>query len=205
MPTSSINKYEDDDCLLELLATDLDRHFPDLVSLYQSRLRAHALERIGNPQDAEEIVQDVFERIYYALKGYPVARIRDLKLRAWLYTITKNFCYNYRKKAKLSVSLSLDAPEGELLLLEIEADRSQEPEAVFERMECLQEIEQAAQGLPKCCREIVRLRLLEGFSHQEIADLLNQPIGTVKVYVHRGVALLAEKLRDLHASEAILQ
>jgi RNA polymerase sigma-70 factor, ECF subfamily len=205
VPTTGMMQYEDDDGLLAVLATDLDRHFPDLISLYQSRLRACILDRIGNPQDAEEIVQEVFERGYYALKGYPVARIRDLKLRAWLYTITRNLCYNYWKKAWSPVPLSLDILEADSPLLEIEADRSQEPEAVFERMECLQEIEQAVQGLPKCCREIVRLRLLEGFSHQEIADLLNQPIGTVKVYVHRGVAMLAEKLRDLHEPEAILQ
>src|ERR1700737_1942957 len=83
VPTSGTNKYQDDECLLAVLAIDLDRHFPDLVSLYQSRLRAHALDRIGNPWDAEEVVQEVFERIYYALKGYPVERIRDLKLRAW--------------------------------------------------------------------------------------------------------------------------
>lgn len=204
MPTTGTNKYQDDECLLALLATDLDRHFPDLVSLYQSRLRAHALDRIGNPWDAEEVVQEVFERIFFVLKGYPVERIHALKLRAWLYTITKNLCYNYGKKAKLPVPLSLDAAEGDSPLLEIEADRSQEPEAAFERMECLHEIEQAVQGLPKCCREIVRLRLLEGFSHREIADLLNQPIGTVKVYVHRGVAMLAEKLRHLQAQGAIL-
>ena len=205
MPTTGTNKYKDDDCLLALLASDLDQHFPDLVSLYQSRLRAYALDRIRNPWDAEEIVQDTFVRIYYALRGYPVERIRDLKLRAWLYTITKNLCYNYSKQAKLPVPLSLDAAEGDSPSCEMEADRSQEPEAAFEQMECLHEIEQAVQGLPKCCREIVRLRLLEGFSHREIADLLDQPIGTVKAYVHRGMALLAEKLRHLQAQEAMHQ
>ena len=205
MPTSGTNKYQDDECLLVWLAIDLDRHFVDLVSLYERRLRAYVLDIIGNPLDAEEVIQDVLEHVYYALKGYPVERIRTLKLRAWLYTITKHLCYNYCKKAELPVQLSLDVSEGDSPLLEIEADRSQEPEEAFERMERLHEIEQAVQELPRFCHEIIRLRLLEGFSYQEIADLLNQPIGTVKVYVHRGLALLAEKLRHLQEQETVLQ
>jgi RNA polymerase sigma factor (sigma-70 family) len=101
--------------------------------------------------------------------------------------------------------MSLDVSEEDGPLLEIEADRSKEPQVSFERMECLHQIERAVQGLPKFCREIVRLRLLEGFSHQEIAHLLNQPTGTVKVYAHRGLAILTEKLRHLKEGEAVLQ
>jgi|SRR4051812_36353828 len=106
MPCIDQSTYEDDELLLALLATNLDQGFADLVSTYENRLTSHALYKLGTRQDAEEVVQDTFERVYYALKGYPAQRIRTLKLRAWLYTITQNICCNFllkRSKSPLSV------------------------------------------------------------------------------------------------------
>lgn len=197
MPSSGEGNYQDDEDLLRLLATDFNQHFADLVLTYENRLTAYVSYRLGNPQDAEEVVQDVFERVYYALKGYSVQRIRALKLRAWLYTITKNICCSFLlKRSKTPTSVSLDVSEAGGSLPEIEADRSEQPEIVYESKEHIHEIEQAIQALPECCRELVRLRLLEHFSYQEIADLLNQPIGTVKCYISRGMAILREKLEE---------
>ena len=190
-------KYQDDEHLLTLLATDLDQHFADLVVIYEHRLNTHVFYRLGNLQDAEEVVQDVFERVYYALKGYSVQRIQTLKLQAWLYTITKNICCTFLlKRLKTPPSSSLDVSEEDGLSLEIEAICPEQPEKVYEIKERIHEIEQAIQALPEFCSEIVRLRILEHFSHQEIADLLNQPIGTVKCYISRGTTILREKLKD---------
>lgn len=203
MPSTGEGKYQDDEHLLTLLTSDLDQHFADLVLIYENRLIFYACYRLGTPQDAEEVVQDVFERVYYALKGYSEQRIRTLKLQAWLYTITKNICYNYllkRSKTPALVSLDVSEEDGspeESLVPEIGADCSEQPEIVYESKERIHEIEQAIQTLPGYCREMVRLRLLEHFSYQEIADLLNQPIGTVKCYINRGMALLREQLEEL--------
>src|SRR5947209_191740 len=80
-------RHQDEEDLQVLLATDLDRYFPALVSRYEGQLIAHAYCRLGVRQDAEEVVQESFERAYYALKGYSHQRIRILHLQAWLYTI----------------------------------------------------------------------------------------------------------------------
>src|SRR5437868_6836133 len=92
-----MNQYEED--LLTLLATDLDRHFRQLVLLYQQRLYSFALRLIGNPQDAEDIVQETFLRSYHALKSYPVLKVRAVRLRQWLYTITLNIFRNRQRKS----------------------------------------------------------------------------------------------------------
>jgi RNA polymerase sigma-70 factor (ECF subfamily) len=187
---------QDDEHLLALLASNLDEHFAVLVSTYENRLTFHACYKLGTRQDAEEVVQETFERVYYALKGYSAQRIRTLKLRAWLYTINNNMCCNVLlKRSKSPPSVSLDLSEEENSSLEIEADCSEQPEVVYESQEGLTEIEQAVQALPMFCREVVRLRILEHFSYQEIAALLKQPVGTIKCYLSRGMALLRAKLK----------
>lgn len=202
MSSTDEKTHQADKHLLTLLASDLDQHFTDLVLLYENRLTAYVFYRLQNRQDAEEIVQDVFERVYYALKGYSGQRIRALKLRAWLYTITKNTCYNYLLKrsktpdfSSLDVSEDGSSPESSSPL-EIKADYSEQPEMVYESEQRLREIEQAIQALPEYCHEMVRLRILEHFSYQEIAGLLNQPIGTVKCYINRGMAILRKQLEE---------
>lgn len=193
---------QDDAHLLTLLARDLDQHFADLVVLYEHRLTAYVCYRIQNRQDAEEVVQDVFERVYYALKGYSGQRIRALKLHAWLYTITKNTSSTYLLKRSKTPAASLDAaedgssPDGSAPLAG-EVGCFEQPELAYESEECVREIEQAILALPEYCHELIRLRILEHFSYQEIAGLLNQPIGTVKCYISRGMAILRKNLEEL--------
>jgi len=96
--------------LLSMLATDLDYHFSQLVLLYQQRLHSFALRLIDSPQDAEDIVQETFLRAYHALKSYPVLKVRTLRLRQWLFTITLNIFRNRRRKTEHQ-SIPLDTSE----------------------------------------------------------------------------------------------
>ncbi len=193
---SKANDLDDDD-LREMLKADLDQYFPELVVSYESRLKTYAFNLLGHWQDAEEVVQDAFLRAYFALKGYSSERLRALRLRAWLYVIVKNTCYNYcREKKKSSLSISLSTWEEDDQFPEREAAQSYQPEVVIETRERRHEIEQAVQALSPCYREMVRLHLLEGFSCQEIADLLDRPIGTVKNYVYRGRKIVAKRLAE---------
>src|SRR6516162_11864371 len=106
---------QDDEVLLSLLATDLDSHFRQLVLLYQQRLYRLALRLTGNPQDAEDIVQETFLRTYHALKSYPVLKVRALRLQQWLYTITLNIFRNRQRKPEQQ-SIPLDTSEDSPLL-----------------------------------------------------------------------------------------
>ena len=97
-----------DDNLPDSLATNLRDSFELLVLRYASQLHVFALRWIGNPTDAEDIVQVAFERAFIALEHYPVPVIRALKLRPWLYKITLNVLRNYVSRSKLhTVSLDL--------------------------------------------------------------------------------------------------
>lgn len=176
----------------ELLATDLDGYFQHLVLSFQQRLFSFALRYTGSPQDAEDIVQEAFIRAYHALADYPTERIRIMKLQPWLYKITLHILYRQRSGSKLECQ-PLDLSE-ESMLLEIEDDERAQPERVLEDREELRELEALLSRLPEQYRVAVCCYYFEELSYREIAELLNQPIGTVKSNVHRGMRLLRKTI-----------
>ncbi len=177
--------------LLSLLATDLDGHFQQLVEVYQQRLYLFALHLADRPDDAEDIVQEAFIRAYYALKGTPTRKVRVLNLRKWLYTITLNIFRNCTRKHEPHVT-SLDLPENSAVL-EI-ADQALGPDEEALWHEWRHEFEAHVASLPEHYRIPFILYLFEEFSYVEIAELLDQPIGTVKAYISRAKKLLRQLL-----------
>ena len=177
-----------DDELAAALADDLDGSFERLVLTYQDRLYAFALYLCGSPRDAEETVQDTFVRTYRALSGYPAERVRDLQPRAWLFQIAKNVVRNRVRGRHLQL-LPLDGTHAEP-----EDDELERPETVLERAEQRDELGTLVTRLPDRYRAAVILRHIEGLSYDEVAAVLDQPVGTVKSNVHRGVRLLRAAL-----------
>ena len=175
-----------------LLATDLDGHFGQVILVYQHRLHVFALRQTGNAQDAEDIVQETFLRAHHALKNYPVARIRTLHIQPWLYKITLNVFRNHARRIEPQ-SVPLDVSE-ESSMLEIE-DQSGDPDAEVSRREWKRELERWVATLPEPYRSAVNLHYFEDLSLREVAELLNQPVGTVKTNVHRGLQLLRRTLK----------
>jgi RNA polymerase sigma-70 factor (ECF subfamily) len=175
-----------------LLATDLDHHFHYLVQRYQPQLYVFLLRQTGSFQDAEDIVQEVLIRAYYALVGYPDERVRTLKLRPWLYKIALNTFYSPGWKSRL-LCVPLDLSDDSVLL-EVEENGREQPDVIAEDKERLRELEALVSTLPAHYREAVNLYYFEDLTYQEIADLLGRPIGTVKSNVFRGVRLLRTAL-----------
>jgi RNA polymerase sigma factor (sigma-70 family) len=166
------------DDLTKALATDLDGTFPTVVETMGSRL-FWGLRRIcGDHQEAEDLTQETFIRAYRALGGYEPARIRDMSLRPWLWTIALNLGRNHvRDRARRPTYVELT-----------EAGKD-DPEPVDnaawdERL--------AALSGPQ--RTAVVLRHVAGLSIAEISETTGRPEGTVKADVHRGLARLRETI-----------
>ena len=175
--------------LVDLLATNLDRYFPQLVLSTQQRLYAFALRQTRSPQDAEDIVQEAFIRAYHALKTYPAERIRFMKIQPWLYKITLNIFYRHRSNGSRIDSMPLDLSE-ESVHCEIEGNEDEWPEKVLEDNEDRQLLEAMIAELPEQYRIAVSCYYFAELSYREIAELMQLPIGTVKSNVHRGTQLL---------------
>ena len=181
------------------LGADLEGSFEGMMAVYQDRLFAFALRLSGNPQDAEEIVQDAFVRSYRALSGYPAERIAGLALRPWLYKITLNVFRN-RARRKIPPVDSLDAWAEDGIRPEPSAPEGDRPDAEAARAEQRRELGAYVAALPERYRAAVVLRHVAGLPYAEIAAVLGQAEGTAKSNVHRGIQQLR---RSMPAQDSI--
>ncbi len=182
-----------------LLAEDLHRHFILVVTQYQHRLYAFARRLSGSAQDAEDIVQEAFVSAYVSLENYPPPRVRALKLQSWLYRVTLNVYTHYIRGSRLQLfplDLQADNP-----LLEIEDTSEELPETLFERRELQQELEGLLARLPEQYRVALTCYYFEQLTYVEIAELLEQPLGTVKSNISRGLRLLRTYSKTSHLGE----
>ncbi|HEX7737913.1 MAG TPA: RNA polymerase sigma factor [Ktedonobacteraceae bacterium] len=181
--------------LAKSLATDLGRHYEELVSLFWQQLSVFVLRRTRHFQDTEDIIQETFMRAYLALERYPSERIETLKIRPWLYKIAWSVYCNHTGRGKLPLMIPLEAPDDGPYL-EPEEDARMQPEALFEQAEQRRELEALIEKLSPHYRDMVSLYYFEDLSQKEIAEILNLPLGTVKVYIHRGIRQLRKLLED---------
>ena len=157
-----------------------ERVFERIVVDNQDRIFALGLALTGNRHDAEEVAQDTFLRAYRALVAYPPERIRDLKQRAWLHQIALNVFRN-RVRGVRPRLVELNGSEPDHASgPEEDVIRRAEIDALAARVACL----------PARYREAVVLRHVQELSYAEIAEALEQPVGTVKANVHRGLKIL---------------
>jgi RNA polymerase sigma-70 factor, ECF subfamily len=164
--------------------------FEEIVDEYQRRLYGFALRMTGNREDAEEIVQDAFVRAYRALAKMSPEQRGELRLQPWLYTITLNVTRN-RLRSKRPANVALDAmADADAVLRSSLREGPPQPEKIIEQNADMALVEQALLQLPMHLRAAATLRFIEGRSHPEIAEILDQPIGTVKSHVHRAVRIL---------------
>jgi len=157
-----------------------DRFFERMVIDHQNRIFALGFALTGNRHDAEEVAQDTFLRAYRALCTYPPDRVRELKQKAWLHQIAVNVVRNRVRGVHPKV-VELNGSEP--------ARGSGPEEDVMRKLE-IDELAARVAGLPPRYREAVVLRHVQELSYAEVADALEQPVGTVKANVHRGLKLL---------------
>ena len=188
-PVATQRSGDDARALAAGLARDVDAGFERLVERYQHRLYGFVLTLTKNRSDAEEIAQDAFVSAYAALRRYEPERRRSLSLRAWLFTIALNKVRNRARRApSLPIEDGLDAATRE-------ADA---PDVLAAQNEAIAVVRRALDELSPRYRTPVVLRHIEGLSYDEIAQVLDQPVGTAKANVHRGLALL-RKSHDIGA------
>jgi RNA polymerase sigma-70 factor, ECF subfamily len=175
----------DDASLAAGLGADVDASFEHVVLAYQDRLFGFALRLGKRPAEAEDAVQDAFVRAYRALKKYPQEQRRTLQVRPWLYRITLNVVRNRARSQRPTLEL-----DGEWA-----SSSTYEPEPLAEAAERRRELARLLRELPDRYRAAVVLRHVQGLPYAEIATILDQPVGTTKANVHRGLNLLRQALQ----------
>ncbi len=169
------------------LAGDKDA-FGELVLRYQDRLAGALHHRLGSFHDARDVAQDAFILAYQKLNTFR----QDSSFYAWLFRIAHNAAINSRRKKSLKpVSLNSADSDGDFSTSPRSSD---EPGLPLESLESTQRIREALEQLPADYREALVLKELDGFRYEEIATVLNCPVGTVRSRIFRARQLLRERL-----------
>jgi len=169
--------------------------FNDLVRKYEKQVYNFAYRLTGNYDDANDVAQDAFLRVFNAIGTFR----GDASFSTWLFRITTNVFLDERKRAKAHPHASLDEYlelEESSVARQIE-DPSPTPEAILEESERAQLLQNAIGGLPEYQRAMVTLYHGQQKSYEEIAEIMDLPIGTVKSRLNRARLALKEKLAGI--------
>ena len=165
------------------------RAFDLLVLKYQSRLISTAFKFVKDVQIAEDIVQDSFIKAFKALESFR----EDSSFYTWIYRITvntsKNFLVSKKRKSEL-----LNSDLSEEASYEIEPVETYSPEDLLQATQLQKVITETFDQLGEDTRTALTLRELDGLSYEEIADVVNCPVGTVRSRIFRGREVVDEAI-----------
>jgi RNA polymerase sigma factor (sigma-70 family) len=190
---SASESSREDDKLVAAAVEGDESAYAQLVDKYQRALFYHIAKLVKDREQIEDLVQEAFMKAFGNLKSYNT----DYAFSTWLYRIATNHSIDYLRKRKLQ-TLSIDEPQktkdGEL---EVQLpDDSYVTDRDIIRKQRKQIIHKSIENLPEKYREVIRMRHMEEKSYQEIAEILDLPLGTVKAHIFRAREMLYKSLKD---------
>lgn len=167
------------------------RAFNQLVVLYQSMAYNVAYRILSDPNAAADATQDAFFSAYKAIKKF-----RGGSFKAWLLRIVTNACYDQLRIKKRRPTSSLDDLPVEAEHSHFLRDESEAPDELLERQELGHLLHSGISALPLEQRAVLVLSDVQGLSYQEVAEIMDLSLGTVKSRLSRGRARLRDFLLE---------
>lgn len=162
----------------------------ELYNRYRVRLMTYAYYAVRSRDQAEELLQEAFIRIYRHAGEFEPGK----RFSSWAYAITANLCRDELRKSwrrrKLGLRTEVDASEEQT------PSRAPSPRAEAAGREFRERLGEEVAALPPEQREVVALRFLDALSYAEIAEVLGCPLGTVQSRLHAAVRALRERLGE---------
>ncbi len=181
----------DEQELMRLVQAGDEMAFAQIVAAYKDRIVNYLYQFTGDYQKAVELSQETFVRVYFKASHYkPLA-----PLSSWIYAIASNLAKTEMKKTRRFPTVSFE----DLTPHDVRTSAYSEDPADSGLMKNLRE---ALNSLPARYRIPVILKDMEGFSQEEIAQILKKPVGTIKARISRGRSFLKKKLAKAVAGEA---
>lgn len=185
MSRASYHEKDDNELVRYCLKHD-GNAWEEILARYHRRVFNLAYQFVGRMDEAEDLAQEIFFKIFHSLEKYN----QGANFQYWIIRVGKNYCIDYyRKKRKERESL-VDGVEH---LANARSSLST-PQVLLEEKEKLRAIRESINKLPPILRSCIVLRNLYGYSYQEIARILDIPEGTVKSRINRGRHDLSKRL-----------
>ena len=183
----------------ELIAASLARDtaaFGELVSRYQNRLYHSLVHVVGSAEDAKDVAQEAFTLAFQKLGSFR----GESQFYSWLFRIALNASVNFRRKNR-SLGQSIEATKERIGSEPADGRLDTAPEQPLEQAERQKIVREALAQMTEEFRVPLVLAEMEEMKYDEIAAMLQCPIGTVRSRIHRGRAELRDKLRRLLKNE----
>jgi len=187
------------------LKSGSEEAFALLIAQYSHSVYSLVARSLRDPADAADVTQDVFIKVFRNISSFH----GEASLRTWIYRIALREASNQRrwwgrhKRQEITIDAPLENDEGEsFCLADALPTGDASPYELAARGEMKVRVEAALKSLPDCFREAVVLREIEGFGYEEIAEILDVTVGTVKSRLARGRAALREALLQNAATES---
>ena len=198
---SALGVRTEDAALVTALKAGSEEAFALLIAQYSQPLYSLIARSLQDPADAADITQEVFIKVFRSIRSFH----GEASLRTWLYRIALREASNQRrwwsrhKRQELTIDTPLSAAEldsgTEALCLDSTLiDCAGSPYDNAMRNELKLRVEESLRKLPEAFRTVVVMREMEGFCYEEIAEILEVPVGTVKSRLMRGRAALKQIL-----------
>lgn len=185
----------DEHTLVALLLERKEEGFRELMRVYKDDIVNTCYRILGSYDDAVDAAQETFIRVFRFIDTFQ----RGAQLRTWLYTIARNVALSILEKRKQHRTEPLVSTDEEGQEFEWEVpDSTYMPDDAVDSTLVAQRIQTALMQLPVVYREAVVLRDIEGLSYEEIADICQVELGTIKSRINRGRSMLQELLRDVY-------
>lgn len=185
---SAIGLRTEDATLVAELKAGSEDAFALLIAQYHQPLYSLIARSINDPADAADITQDVFLKVFRSIRSFH----GESSLRTWLYRIALHEASNQRrwwsrhKRQELTIDTPSSGEEDAPTLASLLADRGQSPYDHAVQAELRARVEDALREIPESFRTVVVLREIEGFAYEEIAEILQTNLGTIKSRLTRG-------------------
>ena len=183
-------ELSDMDILAEVSAGNIDA-YGKIVGRYNGRLYNFIYRFVGDRETAEDIVQETFLRAFRKRTEYRAIA----NFSTWLFTIARNLAKSELRRRKRWRMFSLERDEETDTGMEL-PDESARPDKVAESSLADVQIQQAIASLPDNYKQVILLRDVQGMSYQEISEIVDCPVGTVKSRVNRARLKLQQKLKS---------
>ncbi len=192
----SFGDYEQlgENVLIERCKSGDTAAFDEIVRRFEKRVFNYALRVTGNYNDACDVAQEAFIRAFHSIQTFR----GDAKFATWIYRIVTNVYLDERKKHKSHPTISLDDTielEENSVTRQIE-DSTPSPDEILQTKERMRVLQRVINALPDYQRIIITLYHVEHRSYEEIAEILDLPIGTVKSRLNRARLAIAEMLES---------
>lgn len=163
--------------------------FDELMALHQARVYALARRMLGDRDDAADVQQETFVKAWRSLRGFR----GDAEFSTWLHRIAVNLCLARKRRREVAV-------DGEFIEDRV-GEAGESPVACMQRAETAARFRQVLTGMPAHYRALIVLRVIEGRSYEEIAQLLRCSVESARSRAYQARNMLRERMRPFLAEE----